>query len=113
MLSSVTVWPIVFVDMTTSIFQSQCGFLENWKRGHKDINENVTLDARLISQARVQVREGSLWKLDILAISTDFRSGKAESAGWAVENVGMEALGEVGRVEEKRPKQTSGQVLRR
>lgn len=60
MLSSVTIWPMVFVDITTSSFQSQCGFLENWKRGHKDINEHITLDARLISQTRVQVREGSL-----------------------------------------------------
>lgn len=48
-----------------------------------------------------------------MAMSTDFRSGEAESAGRAVENVGMEAFGEFGGVEEKRPKQSSGQVVRR
>ena len=77
------------------------------------MDEYVTFHASLISQTRVQVREGSLRNVDILAISTDFRSGEAESAGWAAENVGMKALGEVGGVEEKRPKQSSGQVVRR
>ena len=46
-------------------------------------------------------------------MSTDFRSGEAESARWAVTKVGMDAFGELGWVEEKRPKQSSGQVVRR
>ena len=57
--------------------------------------------------------EGSVRKLDILAISTDFRSGVAESAGWAAEKVGKEVFGEFDGTEEKRPKQSSGQVVRR
>ena len=46
-------------------------------------------------------------------MSTDFRSGVAESAGWAAEKVGKEAFGEFDETEEKRPKQSSGQVVRR
>ena len=44
---------------------------------------------------------------------TDFRSGEAESAGWETEKVGKEAFGEFDGTEEKRPKQSSGQVVRR
>ena len=61
----------------------------------------------------MQIGEGSLRKLDILAISNDFRSGVAESAGWAAEKVGKEVFGEFDGTEEKRPKQSSGQVVRR
>ena len=46
-------------------------------------------------------------------MSTDFRSGELESAGRAAWYVGMEVFGEFGGVEEKRPKQSSGQVVRR
>lgn len=46
-------------------------------------------------------------------MSTDFIAGEAESAGRAVGYVGMEAFGEFEGVEEKRPRQSSGQVVRR
>lgn len=65
------------------------------------------------TQIGVQFRKESLRKLDVLAMSTDFRSGEAEHVGRAVGYVGMEAFGESGRVEEKRPKQSSGHVVRR
>lgn len=48
-----------------------------------------------------------------MAMSTDLISGEAESAGRAVEYVGIEAFGEFGGVEEKMPKQSSGHVVRR
>lgn len=51
--------------------------------------------------------------LDILAMSADFRSEQFESAGRAVAYVGMEAFGEFGEVEEKKPRQSSGQVVKR
>lgn len=77
------------------------------------VNEYDTLDTCLRIQTEAQIRKELLRNLDVLAMSTDFRSGEAESAGRAVENVGMEAFGEFGGVEEKRPKQSSGQVVRR
>ena len=49
----------------------------------------------------------------IMAMSTDLMSGEAESAGRAVGYVGVEVFGEFGGVVEKRPKQSSGQVVRR
>ena len=58
--------------------------------------------------------QSSNWRtdqeVDVLAMSTDFKSGEAESAGRAVWYV-TEAFGEFGGVEKKRPKQSSGQVV--
>ena len=76
----------------------------------KDSNESPIPTHILELQVRIQ---GSLRDLHILAISTDFRSGVAESAGWAAEKVGKEVFGEFDGTEEKRPKQSSGQVVRR
>lgn len=60
-----------------------------------------------------KIRKEWLRNSDVLAMSTDFRSGDKDSVGRAVEYVGVEAFGEFGGVEEKRPKQSSGQVVRR
>ena len=76
-------------------------------------NVSSVSDAYFELQVRIQIGEGILRNLHILAMSTDFRSGVAESAGWAAEKVGKEAFGEFDETEEKRPKQSSGQVVRR
>lgn len=78
-----------------------------------NVNEYETLDICLGIQTGVQIRREWLQNLDVLAMSTDLMSGEAESAGRAEEYVGKEAFGELGGVEEKRPKQSSGQVVRR
>ena len=57
--------------------------------------------------------EEPLRNIDLLAMSTDFRSGEVESAGRAVGYVGMKVFGDSAGVEEKRPKHSSGQVERR
>ena len=113
MLPSVTLGPMVLVDMTTSGSRSQCCYLEKWRRSHKRFQRIFTSDADFELQVRIQIGEGSLRNIHILAMSTDFRSGVAESAGWAAEKVGKEAFGELDGTEEKRPKQSSGQVVRR
>ena len=114
MLSSVTVGLMVFVDMTTSCIRSQCYFLEKWKLGRRKTSRStIVLTHALGNPKQGQNREELLRNLDVLAMSTDFKSGELESAGRAVGYVGMEAFGESGGVEEKRPKQSSGHVVRR
>jgi len=49
----------------------------------------------------------------IMAMRTDLRLGEAESAGFAKGNVGMTSVDGGDDVEEKRPRQSSGQVDRR
>ena len=80
---------------------------------HDDVNEYGTFDVRFRNVIGGTDQKESLRNEDVLAMSTDFRWGEAESAERAVGYVGMEALGEFEGVEEKRPKQSSGQVVRR
>lgn len=48
-----------------------------------------------------------------MAMRTDFRLGEAESAGFADEYVGISSVDGGDDVEEKRPRQSSGQLDRR
>ena len=84
------------------------------KTESQKISTNLSIPTHIFElEVRIQIGEGSLRNFHILAISTDFRSGVAESAGWAAEKVGKEVFGEFDGTEEKRPKQSSGQVVRR
>lgn len=47
MLSSVMVGLMVFVDMTTSSFRSQCCFFDMWKRSRKKTPLSTMLSAHL------------------------------------------------------------------